>query len=399
MERSDPVHVVTSCRGRFHIFDQARELARHDALLQLITDYPKSWPSRFGVPRDKVHSMMLSGLINHGWGRIRGYSQVKHRNKVDRWIHDRFSRKLAKLIPEDAHYFIGLSSFCLEALKVCRELGIPSAVDHGSLHQLEERQLLAEEADRFGLSFQEDSIPDWIVAKENEEFSEAETIFAISGLAKKSLVRCGVPEEKIFVNQVGVDLTSFRPGKKKDDVFRIIQVGSVCLGKGVLTLLDAFAKLKRPGAVLWIVGDGQKNSGFRSIVDKLTTPGVAFKSPVPQANLREFYNQSSVFVLASVADGFAMVVLQAMACELPVIITENVGASELIEDGVNGFVVPVGAPEIISERLCFLHDNPEHSRAMGLAAAISIENGYTWNDYGNRLTSFVAERQDRIRRC
>ena len=82
----------------------------------------------------------------------------------------------------------------------------------------------------------------------------------------------------------------------------------------------------------------QKNSGFRSIVDKLTTPGVAFKSPVPQANLREFYNQSSVFVLASVADGFAMVVLQAMACELPVIITENVGASELIEDGVNGFV-------------------------------------------------------------
>jgi len=48
----EKMRVVTSCRGRFHIFDQARELARHNVLHQLITDYPKTWSTRFVWPLD-----------------------------------------------------------------------------------------------------------------------------------------------------------------------------------------------------------------------------------------------------------------------------------------------------------------------------------------------------------
>jgi glycosyltransferase involved in cell wall biosynthesis len=123
----------------------------------------------------------------------------------------------------------------------------------------------------------------------------------------------------------------------------------------------------------------------------MRTNGVTFHPPVSQAKLRDFYNQCSVFVLASVADGFGMVVAQAMACGLPVIVTENVGAKDLIVDGVNGFIVPIGAPEIIAERLRQLQEDPDLRVRMGLAAKMTVESGYTWTDYGNRLASFLHE--------
>lgn len=389
MNDHEPIRVVTSCHGRFHIFDQARELARHNVLHQLITDYPKSWPERFGVPPDKVRSLLLSGFINHGMGRVRRYLPSEYDVAMVRWVHDRFSRRLAGLIPEDTQFFIGLSSFCLEAIEACRDSGIPCAVDHGSFHQRENRRLVIEESDRWGVPMLEGVAADWIIEKEDREFQTADHVFALSEAASDSMVRNGVPAEKIFINPCGVDLAQFCPGEKVDDVFRVIQVGGIVLGKGVLTLLDAYASAKLQDAELWFVGGGLETSGLQSKINMMRTTGVSFHEPVPQAKLRDFYNQSTVFVLASVADGFGMVVAQAMACGLPVIVTENVGAKDLIVDGVNGFIVPVGAPEIIAERLRQLRDDPELCCMMGDAAKLTVEKGYTWQDYGDRLVSFL----------
>jgi glycosyltransferase involved in cell wall biosynthesis len=203
------------------------------------------------------------------------------------------------------------------------------------------------------------------------------------------MIHCGIPSEKIFVNPCGADLAQFYLGEKRYTVFRVIQVGGVTLRKGVLTLLDAFARAKLSNAELWFVGGGFETSGMQSSINAMSSPGVSFYRPVPQAKLRDYYNQSSVFVLASVADGFGMVVAQAMACGLPVIVTENVGAKDLIVDGVNGFIVPVGAPDIIADRLRQLHSDPVLCQKMGLAAKLTIEKGYTWQDYGDRLVTFL----------
>jgi glycosyltransferase involved in cell wall biosynthesis len=387
----DELRVVTSCRGRFHIFDQAGELARHNVLHQLIADYPKSHTARFGIPPEKVRSLLLAGIINHGMVRNRRYLPRGLQVRMDQWVHDRFSRQLAGMIPKESQFFIGLSSFCLEALKRCRELGITSAVDHGSLHQKEDARLVLEDAARWGLPMPTGESADWIIEKEDHEFHEADHVFVLSEVARDSMVRNGIPSNKIFVNPCGVDLSQFYPGEKMHHNFRIIQVGAVALRKGVLTLLDGFAKAGLTNAELCFVGGGLETSGLQEKIKALRTQDVTFHQPVPQAKLREYYNQSSVFVLASVAEGFGMVVPQAMACGLPVIVTENVGAKDLIVDGVNGFVVPVGAPEIIAERLRQLRGDPELCRAMGLAAKLTVEKGYTWQDYGDRLVAFLRE--------
>ncbi|KAA3652430.1 MAG: glycosyltransferase family 1 protein [Proteobacteria bacterium] len=384
-----PLKVVTSCRGRFHIFDQARELARHGVLHRLVADYPVSYAERFGVPAAKVHALVLQGMLNHGYVKARRYLPSAWRDKTDELIHNNFSRRLAACVPDDTDYFIGLSSFSLEALYDCRDRGIRSAVEHGSLHLEASEEVVREEARRWGVRGPLDIPAPWLIDKENREFEAADHVHLLSSAARESFLRHGVPAHKIVVNPCGVDLSAFCPGRKRDDVFRVIQVGGVNLRKGVLTALSAFADFKAPDAQLWFVGGTLEGSGVEEAAGKFLSPRVSFVKPVPQFELNDFYQQSSVFVLASLEDGFGMVVAQAMACGLPVIVTENVGARDLIQDGVNGFVVPVGAPEAITDRMRYFYEQPERRREMGAMARRTIESGYGWSDYGDRLVASI----------
>lgn len=383
--------VVTSCSGRFHMFDQARELASLGLLHRLITDYPPTYPVRYGVPRKSVQPMWAQAYVMHGWRRVGKRMPAPLQQRVNRLLHDYFSRTLARALPGDFDFFIGLSSFCLEALIACKERGIACAVDHGSLHQEDDARLILEDAKRWNIAPPKDTSPPWLIEKENREFQTADHVFVLSTVARDSLVRNGVAANRIFVNPCGVDLSAFGPRAPTDDVFRVIQIGTVSLRKGTLDLLAAFAQANIPGAELLFVGGGRETSGLEATLEKLMVPGVYFRPPVPQVRLREYYNQASVFVLASLADGFGMVVAQAMACGLPVIVTENVGARDLVEDGVNGFVVPASAPAQIAEKLRVLYANPELARQMGEAARARVEHRFGWSEYGKRLGAFICQ--------
>lgn len=382
--------IVTSCRGRFHIFDQARELAQAGALHRLITDYPRSWPVRHGVPADRVLPLLGLGLVTHGLGRLSTRWPETSKSLVQKHLHNLFSRRLARVIPPDTDFLIGLSASSLEALEVCRERGIPCAVDHGSLHQATERDFILQEAARWGIKNPPRLPAPWVIDKENREFATADHILVLSQAAADSLVAHGTAREKIWVNPAGVDLEAFHPAPQTPDIFRVLQVGAVVLNKGVLTTLDAFSRVRGGPKELWFLGGGFAASGLAPFFDRWRVPGAHVLPPVPQSALPTYYHQASVFVLASVADGFGLVVAQAMACGLPVIVTENVGAKDLVQEGINGFIVPVGSPEMLAERLQFLCDNPDQREAMGRAARATVENGLGWADYGHRLLAPIA---------
>ena len=86
-----------------------------------------------------------------------------------------------------------------------------------------------------------------------------------------------------------------------------------------------------------------------------------------------------------------MVQAQAMACELPVIATENTGGAELIESGKNGFLIPIRDTESLKEKILYLYKNRSESKRMGRAALKTVENGFGWNDYGDRYTQNLKE--------
>jgi len=385
------VKVTTSCSGRFHIFDQARELERRGVLHRLINDYPKWMTRRWNIPDGKVDSLVANGLLGRLARLTPRYLNHRQQSGFVRQHHDWFSRRVARHLSVDSDVFIGLSSFCLQAVHCAKQQGIVAIVDHGSLHMRSERQLLLEESERLGISLDTDLPPDWIVEKEEEEFERADHVLVLSHAAKRSMVDNGLAESKIFVNPCGVDLVLFRKSEKRDTVFRIIQCSGIHPRKGVQYMMQAFSELKLPNSELWFVGGGLEHSALRPMIDRHRTASIRFLGAVPQSELRELYSQCSVFVLPSIVDGFGMVVPQAMACGLPVIVSENVGAADVIQDGEDGYIVPIRDVEALKQKLLLLYEDRSRLEGMGRAAHAKANAQLGWEAYGDRLVRFLKQ--------
>lgn len=377
--------VVTSCCGRFHIFDQAAQLEKLGYLYKLIHCDPKFLSKRWGLPDSKVINFLLIGIFS----RLTRHIPENFKQFFTPCIHIFFGKKLAKIIPLDANVFIGLSSFSIEAINLCKAKGILTIVDHGSLHPELERDLIIEEEKILGLKTRRFIASEKLVVRQQQEFSSADYIFVLSEVAKKSLITKGIPSKKVFVNSCGVDLKSFYRKKSKNSVFRIIYCGSITPRKGLHYLLQAFVELNLIGAELWIVGTSNDFEYFDHLKKSYVSYSIKYKGAFPQSQLVHIYNECSIFVLPSIADGFGMVVSQAQACGLPVITTENVGAADIITDGVNGFIIPIRDIEALKKRIHLLYSDRELLIKMSEAALTYSKNDFSWDNYGKRLAIFL----------
>ena len=180
-----------------------------------------------------------------------------------------------------------------------------------------------------------------MVNKELEEYNLADYICVPSEYVKESFIKYGIKEDKIIKIPYGVDLKEFsliKNKKKKDSKFRIISTGSISIRKGSHYLLEAFNNLNLPNSELIFIGD--IGNDFNKIIKKYSNKNnVKFINKQNQEKLKYFYNDANLFVLCSIEEGLAMVQAQAMACGLPVICTTNTGGSEIIDDGINGYVL------------------------------------------------------------
>jgi glycosyltransferase involved in cell wall biosynthesis len=381
------IKVVTSCCGRFHIFDQAAQLENLGYLYRLIHSDPKFLSKRWGLPNSKVISFLLVGIL----ARLLRHIPENMRKFYTPYVHIYFGKKLSKAIPKDSSVFIGLSSFSLEAIDKCKGLGILTIVDHGSLHPEYERDLIADEEKILGLQPGRFIASEKLITRQKNEFLNADYIFVLSEAAKKSLINKGVPPGKVFVNSCGVDLSSFYKKEGSDSPFRIIFCGSITPRKGLHYLLQAFQELKLPAAEVWIVGTSNDLEYIRYLKKNYTSASIKYKGSFSQSQLVHVYNECSVFVLPSISDGFGMVVSQAQACGLPVITTENVGAADIIKDGVNGFIIPIREIETLKNRIKVLYYDRKFLMKMSEAALIYSKNNFGWDNYGKRLAQFLDE--------
>ncbi|MEW6603010.1 MAG: glycosyltransferase family 4 protein, partial [Nitrospirota bacterium] len=319
---------VTMCApARFTIFDGAKQLLKHGMLRQLITQYPKFKTRQWGIPDEIVTSTLLTGVANLCIYKSLS-SRLVNKSRAVEIMHRLFANTVSRHIPADTDVLYGLSSFMLETLQYAKSNGILSFVDHGSLHQRKEKEILAAECEQFGFSPFGNWQYDWLLDKEDAEFAGSDFIVVASSLARKTLINNQVPASKIYVNPLGVDMTLFYPGEKKDDIFRIIFCGGLNPLKGVHYLVKAFHELNLPNSELWLIGTPPNDDRFLAVLNKHSGNNVTMKGTFPQSELRKLFCQGSVFVLPSLSDGWGLVVLQAMACGLPVIVSDMTGAAD-----------------------------------------------------------------------
>jgi glycosyltransferase involved in cell wall biosynthesis len=96
------------------------------------------------------------------------------------------------------------------------------------------------------------------------------------------------------------------------------------------------------------------------------------------------FGKSSVLVLPAVEDGFGLVALEAMACGLPVIVTSNCGAADVVNNGINGFIAPPRDVETMANQLRFLAENESRRAEMGQFARITSQQ-YNQQVYQNKF--------------
>lgn len=215
-------------------------------------------------------------------------------------------------------------------------------------------------------------------------------VSGIAGDAYRSMY--GVDASRVRVLHPGVDLARFtspdraacraavreRYGIGPSEVVALF-VGMNFEVKGLGVIIEAVAKAKvqRPGAEfrLLVVGKGD-SAEYRSLATSLGI-GDAVIFAGPQEGVEEFYLASDLFLMLSKFDTFGMVVLEAMAARLPVILSANVGAKDLVEEGVNGFVLPDGRDaDSAAEKILLLLD--ENRRVAMGEAGFRTASIHTW---------------------
>lgn len=374
------MNVTVSVGGKFHAFDLAKQLLEKDSLTKLMTSYPTYKASRFGIPRGKVTSVIAKEVLERGWRYVPSVLRNSHNPQFV--IHEIYDYLASYALPKSDLLHVW-SSFGLHTIRKAKRQGMKVVVARGSAHIEYQRELLREESSRWGIVME---LPHpGIIEKELQEYQEADLIDVPSAFARNSFIAKGVSPHKIVQIPYGADLTRFRPLPKEDQVFRVIHCGAISIQKGVHYLLQAFHELRLPNAELWLVG--RLTPGIEPFLKRYQSDQIILKGRFSHDNLSTVYSQGSIFCLASIQEGMAKVILEAMACGLPVVATENTGGGDVVRDGQDGFIIPIRDVEAIQDRILQLYRDPGLRRAMGQSALHRVKNAFTWRDYGEAMVA------------
>ena len=134
-----------------------------------------------------------------------------------------------------------------------------------------------------------------------------------------------------------------------------------------------------------IAGAGPQLDALRQEAAELgIAESVEFPGLLSRDAITEVYTRGDVYVSMSWAETFGVAVLEAMSTGLPVVSAANVGATQIIEDGVTGYLVPKGDDEALAAALRRYAANPDFARRQGAAAAAVIRSDYDWKIIGSR---------------
>jgi glycosyltransferase involved in cell wall biosynthesis len=285
------------------------------------------------------------------------------------------------------------TAYATEPFDRAERIGALRVVDCPNSHPASFAKLWQEECDRWCPG---DKIPvprrHW--ARMRRELERADVVLCPSTFVRDSMVANGVPAAKCFINPFGVDTSIFGITPPTPAAPRFICVGTICLRKGHQYLFRAFERLKQEVPTAELVCVGNYRADFR--MERPRWEGCfQHYASVSHAELARLFQTCTAFVLVSVEEGLARVIIEAMAAGLPIVATHESGATTLVEDGVEGFIVPARDPARTAEAMTRLALHPPTCRRMGEAARQKGAIRNTWQDYGDRLLAEYSARLNR----
>ncbi len=321
-----------------HLFPLAQAVAERGALGCYYSGYPR-WklPAVKGlnVRTHSLATLAVYGLLKLVPERWRPGSRALflwQDRTFDRWVGAHLA---------SCDFIHGMPGQCLQTFRAAKRLGLRTVMNHATGPVREWVRIMEPEYARAGLSLAAVCPYDAdYFARADEEYALADWHCAASTVVRDQLLALGIDDSRIWLVPYGADPLVFHAdGARPPRDFRIVFAGQVGLRKNIRTLLAA---LELSGLENWSL-DFYGAVLAECAADLAAYRGrtkLNFHGPVPQPALAEAFRRSSVLVLPSLEEGFGLVVPQALNCGIPALVSDRVGARDLIRHRENGSIFP-----------------------------------------------------------
>ena len=341
-------------------FDKEKEL--DNVICRIATGF--SFKNTYGSISLFFHFLLkLTELFSGGFFSARRYEEKWCDNKACEKINS-INSDIVFFHPE---YFYNRSLLSAKD-KSITTVGLATMAHLGFSAQIEEEENLI-----LGLSIKKNRLYNNLL-KLNHNLNEFDFVIAYSAFVKNTYIDNGFSANKIFIAENDIDINNFIPFKKSDSVFRVLYIANTNILKGLHYLLDAWNSLSLKDAELFLVGGYSKDISPK--LKKLYEEKIKSNNSIKWIGFTNspevYYKQTDIFVLPSLTEGNPRVVMEAMACGLPIITTEN--AKSIVEDGKSGFVVPIRDSAALQEKIKFLCYNRDRAEEMGKEARKTVES-------------------------
>lgn len=360
-----------SVTGFRYFYDLALAVWRMGALGMYYSGFPK-WRLRppDGFPM-RVRSFRT--FVNYSMQRLPESLRIDD-NIVFRWQDRGFDKAISGILDGEG-YLHGIPGQCAKTFQRAKELGMTTVLNHASGPWEQQVKLIEPEYRRAGLKLD----PNEAVPKSHKERLDLEVALTdfhcvASTVVKKQLVESGVGPQRIWVVPYGADPELFpKRSKVPEGPFRICFAGRQSLRKGIHYLLKALEAIDSSGWELHFFG-----MQFKETENDLEAYGGGAKifqnGALSQPSLAKAFKDMHVLVLPSAEEAFGLVVVQALEAGIPCIVSDRVGAKDILKEGKSGSVVPFGNTKALAEALLYW----SHNR-------ITVEDSFPWMKCAEQL--------------